>query len=439
MYVSYCMNLEFILKGQFKGKSIPTNEAIISTIIETLSDNKLNSVLLLSEYSIVNETTLFYSFHPASDPINFEIEDKETNTITVSINTGYLGAGYHKFVINILERVANRLDIKWVEDEKYFDTTSYFKTRDFESLKKYFLNFFIDYANSLLKNHEKGFSNFMISMPYDFPIIEKEYFALSALGYWGKSWFNDFVSADDEKKIEYAREFFIWYDDLLDANFWFKSAISIIWLYFPFREIIDDREEEVCKKIVFALDKAYSLDTSILYPFDIWKNAALYIQSPILAADIENKKKLQTKQIPHNIGFRNELGRYELAGGFSIVLPMRMNKYIKDETLIEFKDTNIYIAFQVYSFEDKNISTITEYVKSQLELADSDKGTQIDIDFEDDSMKAIAYEKTLPSGEHIITTSIVTESLALIGWFTYENPLIKNKLIGYIKSIEVNK
>ena len=40
----------------------------------------------------------------------------------------------------------------------------------------------------------------MIAMPYDYPIIEKEYFALSTLGYWGKTWFTDLIAANEEDK-----------------------------------------------------------------------------------------------------------------------------------------------------------------------------------------------------------------------------------------------
>ena len=220
------MNVEFLLYAKFDNKRvIPIRDRLFKAIVSSLNEVNINPLIMLSEYSVIeNENTLIYSFHPTADPIYFEYKD---NTLFVTVSTGTFGAGYHKFIINILDRLSRRLDITFEENEYYKDPSGYFKERDFNKLKKFFIDSLADYSKMLLEHHDKGFGNFMIAMPYDYPIIEKEYFALSTLGYWGKTWFTDLIAANEEDKKVFAEDFFIWNDEEMNAQFWFKSLIDM--------------------------------------------------------------------------------------------------------------------------------------------------------------------------------------------------------------------
>lgn len=428
------MNIEFLLYAKFESRRvIPTRSRLFSAIVSSLNDAKINPLIFLSESSVIeNGKTLIYSFHPAADPVYFEIKN---DILQVTISTGAFGAGYHMFIINILDRIARRIDVKWEEDSNHKDPSGYFKDRDFKLLKDFFIKSLSDYAKLLMSHHEKGFSNFMVSMPYDYPIIEKEYFALSSLGYWGKSWFSDLINSEVAQKDRFAEEFFIWNGEDMDGSFWFKSALSIIWLYFPFREIIDDNEKNIYQKIIYSFEEAYKSDSSLPYPWDILISVAKYLDDDNLVELIESRKTVHHSQI--NIGFRKETGRYSIAGGFTVSLPMRMNVYKNDRTLVEFKDINLYAAFQVYSFEQKDTDIIMEYVVKQLEEADEDKGEKIDIKL--DGLEGILYEKEMDSGEYMLTAAIVASKLALLSWFTYDSQSIKEKCIEAIKSIKLDK
>lgn len=428
------MNIEFLLYAKFENRRvIPARERLFSAIVSSLNDIKINPIVFLSEHSYIEDgNTLVYSFHPSADPLYFEIKD---DSLQVTISTGAFGAGYHKFVINVLERIARRIDVKWEEHERHKDESGYFQNRDFSKLKEFFSKSLADYASLLIGHHEKGFSNFMISMPYDYPVIEKEYFALSSLGYWGKMWFSDLINSDVSEKERFLEEFFIWNSEDLDASFWFKSALSIIWLYFPFREIIDDNEKSIYQKIIYSFEEAYKKDTALPFPWDILISIANYLDDEDLVSIIESRKVSHHAQM--NIGFRKETGRYSIAGGFTIGLPMRMNVYKKDKTLVEFKDINIYAAFQVYSFEQEDTDIIMEYVIKQLEDTDEDKGEKLDIkNIEFDN---ILYEKRLETGEYMLTVALVASKLSLLGWFTYDNENMKQECIDAIKSIKLDK
>ena len=429
------MNVEFLLYAKFDNKRvIPIRDRLFKAIVSSLNEFNINPLIMLSEYSVIeNENTLIYSFHPTADPIYFEYRE---NTLFVTVSTGTFGAGYHKFIINILDRLSRRLDITFEENEDYKDPSGYFKDRDFNKLKKFFIDSLADYSKMLFEHHDKGFGNFMIAMPYDYPIIEKEYFALSTLGYWGKTWFTDLIAANEEDKKVFAEDFFIWNDEEMNAQFWFKSLISMIWLYFPFREIIDDKEKKLYKEIIYSFEEACKRDKNLRYPYNILIKVAEYLDDSNLVKFIEENKNNVVSNI--NIGFRTEKARYTIAGGFTMILPMRMNMNRSDKTLVEFRDINIYIAMQVYTFSNEETDIIMDYVIKQMDIADEDKGKPLNIKIESNDIKNIAYEKKLDNEDNIITVAAITNKLALLIWFTYNGEENREICLDAIKSIRID-
>lgn len=428
------MNIEFLLSARFDNRRvIPTQDRLFKAIVSSLNEVNINPLVMLSEFSIIEDgNTLIYSFHPSSDPIYFEFK---TDTLFITISTGTFGAGYHRFIVGVLDRIARRLDIVFKENDAHKDPSGYFRNRNFEELKKFFINSLANYAQMLITHHDNGFSNFMISMPYNYPLIEKSYFALSALGYWGKNWFTDFIDASEEVRFSMAEEFFIWNNEEMNAKFWFKSFISMIWLYYPFREIIDNKERTMYKKIMYSFQEAYKKDTSLKYPWDILIDIAHYLDDENLAKFIESRKN--THQPSAEIGFRLENARYSIAAGFTISLPMRMNIFKNNKTLIEFKDINIYIAMQVYSFANDETDVIMEYVLKQIDIAGEDKGEELDIKVKSSNIQSIVYEKELEDDDYMITVAAAAKKLALLAWFTYTGKENRDTCIEAIKSIEV--
>ena len=429
------MNVEFLLSATFDNRRvIPNQDRLFKAIVSSLNEVNINPLVMISEFSIIEDgSTLIYSFHPSADPIYFEFK---TDTLYITITTGSFGAGYHRFIVGVLDRIARRLDIEFKEDLVHKDPSGYFRNRDFEALKKFFVNSLADYAKMLITHHDNGFSNFMISMPYNYPVIEKEYFALSSLGYWGKNWFTDFIDASEEDRLTLAADFFLWDIEEMNAKFWFKSFISMIWLYFPFREAIDNKEKTMYKKIMYAFQESYKKDASLKYPWDILIDIAHYLDDENLAKFIESKKTAHHQQDTLQIGFRLEKARFPIAAGFTIILPMRMNVFRNDKSLIEFKDINVYIAMQVYSFANEEIDVIMEYVLKQIDIAGEDKGEKLDIKSQSGKIESIVYEKELEDNDHIITVACAAKKLALLAWFTYSEPEYRDMCIEAIKSID---
>ena len=210
----------------------------------------------------------------------------------------------------------------------------------------------------------------------------------------------------------------------------------MIWLYFPFREIIDDKEKKLYKEIIYSFEEAYKRDKNLRYPYNILIKVAEYLDDSNLVKFIEENKNNVVSNI--NIGFRTEKARYTIAGGFTMILPMRMNMNRSDKTLVEFRDINIYIAMQVYTFSNEETDIIMDYVIKQMDIADEDKGKPLNIKIESNDIKNIAYEKKLDNEDNIITVAAITNKLALLIWFTYNGEENREICLDAIKSIRID-
>lgn len=434
MYTDNFMNIYFVLYAVFENKrTTPLSSKIFDAIAVSLRDIKINPLLFLSDNVMLKDNCMVYSFHPSADPVYFFMED---NTLKINIAINTMGAGYHSFIVDVVDKLAKRLNVSFFEDEESRDESEYFKNRNFDELKKYYERYLKAYSKELLDYYSQGFSRFMMSMPSGYPTIDKEYFALSPLGYFGKNWFSEVIKEEVNADI-FLKEFYIWESEERDASFWFKSALSMIWVFYPFRDFLNYKEKETYEKILYALDKAYSLDKNMPYPWDIWLLIASQLKNNNVIKKVESIYPERRHNVNENIGFRKEKGENELAGGFYITMPMSMSIEKKETTLVEFRNENIYAAFEVYSFKQKETDAILDYVIKQLDEANSDKGDMIALPKLDDMFKTVAYEKVIGNEEYTLTVAIVTSHLTLLAWFTYDKAELKEKCFEYIKSIRL--
>ena len=94
---------------------------------------------------------------------------------------------------------------------------------------------------------------------------------------------------------------------------------------------------------------------------------------------------------------------------------------------------------QVYTFSNEETDIIMDYVIKQMDIADEDKGKQLDIKIEADNIKNIAYEKKLDNEDNIITVAAVTNKLTLLIWFTYNGEENREICLDAIKSIRLEE
>ncbi len=411
----------------YDGKS----QAIYDKVIRFFSDSQKNDLYFLTENSLENNV-LKMSLHHVENPLLFTIEDSK---LFIEISTGFIGAGYHKWVIDIVSAFAKRYKLHLLEVEGKNDPTGYFKNKNFEELSTYFIQRLVAIADSLLIDSKKGMSNFMINFTEDYPAIAKDYFVATPLGYFKKNWFLDVLNYknSDEHKIKYAREFYVWNDEGISDIFLYKTLISMIWLYYPFREYITEEERKIYSKILYTFEMAYKSNTGIEYPYDIWIEIATHLgDNSLKELVVKRKGGLETVS---DIGFCREIGRSELAGGFYIPMPISMVRERDDATgTVEFFDAEVHSIFQVYLFKDASENEVMDKVLTHIEKT-GDKGKSVNLHL--DGFHTNVYEKDIGDDRTLIISIIVKDHLALTGWFTYISSEMQNrgKILSYIENI----
>ncbi len=434
------MNVAFSLYAKMEATLLfydgRNDDVVYDRVVRFFSDSQKNELYFLTENSLENNI-LRLSFHHVENPVVFRIE---SSNIFIDISTGFIGAGYHKWVIGIIEAFAKRykLHLHEVEDKK--DPTGYYKSKDFNMLSAYFVEMLVAMSDSLLIDSKKGISNFMINFAEDYPIIVKDFFAATPIGYLKKNWFLDVLNYKNstEHKAKYAREFYVWADEGVNDVFLYKTVMSMIWLYYPFREFITEEERKIYSKILYALEIAYKANNNIEYPFDIWIEIASHLGDDSIR-ELVIKRKGSIESSSENIGFCHEIGTTELAGGFYIAMPISMIRGRDEESgTVEFYNNDIHSIFQVYLFKNENEDEVMDRVVAHIEKA-GDKGRQVKLTL--DNFKSKVFEKNIGDDRSLIISIVVKEHLALTAWFTYASNNLEDKadILSYIQNISFIK
>ncbi len=433
------MNITFSLYAKMEATLLlydgRNDNAIYEKIVRSFSDSKQNELYFLVESSLENNV-LKLSLHHAENPVLFEIDE---GNLFIEISTGFIGAGYHKWLLDTIEVFAKRYKIRLNEVDEKRDPTGYFKNKDFGVLSACFTERLVAISDNILINSQKGMSNFMINFTDDYPIIVKDFFACNVLGYIKKDWFLDVLhyKSSTEHKIKYAREFYVWFDEGINDIFLYKTVMSLIWLYYPFRDFITEQERKIYSKILYTLEMAYKANNNIEYPFDIWIDIASHLGDTSLK-ELITKRSCNLESIS-NIGFCHEIGTIELAGGFYISVPISMVRERDDQTgTIEFYNNEIHSIFQVYLFKDEDENNIMEKVITHIEKS-GDKGKKLNFKLE--NFYANLYEKDIGDNRSLIISIVVKNNLALTAWFTYTTNNFEKRaeVISYIEKISYMK
>jgi hypothetical protein len=158
-----------------------------------------------------NENILYATLHPCEEPVNFELAD---NIIICSAKTNSVGPGYHAYLVELIERLGETLNIQWEwnleeGDVIYEDETGYYNHRDFKKLQLEMLQWLTTLARSFT---EGDGHQYMVAFPLGYPRMCHDYFAVSPMQVWTKEWFDHVATTDIEHLEKEGAEFFIWWN-----------------------------------------------------------------------------------------------------------------------------------------------------------------------------------------------------------------------------------
>lgn len=331
------MGLGIQVKGTVNSTSLlffKTSKSGVLTKIQKFYEN-INPDYGPIVKSTRNSNELLVSLHPAAEEVSFRFE---ADKLVCDAKTSDAGPGYHDFLITSLESLGNELNIDW-KWGRYSDETKYHSHKNFNRLQLEMAYLFRGIAKT---NVDEKLHKVHISMPIGFQ-IDADYSAISALGFWDKQFFAKVAKEqNDQTLLEYASNFFPWWENGFTARFWLNTALVLLWTQYPCREPYDAEEKQLLQIIHGCLAKAYSLDRNLPFPWPEWSELAKFLQ---LKGQMPSELKLN-KGKP-SIGFLRFNTLWSLTGQWHLTAPGYFRQEVVDDgqsVTIHWQDREIWAS-----------------------------------------------------------------------------------------------
>ncbi len=315
-----------------KGKTKKSAFQIIEkTLLKCITDE-----LFRCFFYAMQQDELLIFIHPAAEPAAFTYE--ETGTLTCWAKTSTAGPGYHAFLTELLEQLAQKLGFQWDgndaandANDNSGDDTGYIKHKDYAKLQLEMLTDLRSLASGLAEKKENDGTH--LSLPVGFHVAG-DFFAVSPLGFWEKEWFQQTAETEPGKLHEQGDQFFPWWQQGMESEFWFKMGSVMMWTEIAFRPPEDLDEAAQYQMALLCFQKSKSMDPERSLPEkEIRELAAL-----------EENEDHDKEPAPDGIGFlRGNMVR-SLTDHWTITVP----GYFYDE--ITEDD-----GAQVYRFGNKSV------------------------------------------------------------------------------------
>lgn len=281
-----------------------------------------------------SDSGLFLNFCPFDENVEFSLE---SDHVVCSAKTSGAGPGYHRYLVDFLDRLHEVVGLTWTEGEKGGDETEFFRQRDAGALEQAMCRQVRTLAKVLLDHAAQGNTGFRLNFPLDFA-PKRDAFALSALGEWSQAWFEELADADDTRALQMASAFYPWWDSGLTAGNLRKLGMAACWMDVPWVSPANDRERVACEAALSCFERARQLDPGVDVPE--WEIAEL---RRLLHPANEDMPPSE-----NGIGFRRTAMNLPLTGRWTVELPGYFHSEYDPDS-----------AAQVYFFGDRTFRAST--------------------------------------------------------------------------------
>lgn len=170
-----------------------------------------------------SDNRIEFYFHPAAEPVELS---GDAGTLTLSAKTSGAGPGYHRFIVQFMDLLAERLEFQWTgqADGSSPDGTGFFEHRDFDLLQDEMRIFLRTLLSKITERRD--WSGLMLNMPIG--LLPRLTGVATPMGDWPMETLQLAVT-DDTFLQEFARQFFPWWDKTLTAEAMRNSSIAWMW------------------------------------------------------------------------------------------------------------------------------------------------------------------------------------------------------------------
>ncbi|MFW6051644.1 MAG: hypothetical protein ACODAU_10740 [Myxococcota bacterium] len=225
--------------------------------------------------------------------------------VVCTARTSGAGPGYHAVVVDLLDTLAEELGVHWHDAR---DDTGYFEHRDFGRLQLAMAHSLRELASTIVRGREppEGGHALFLDIP-DRPLADA--FAVSPMGEWGRTWFEEVAEADDRVLQERAAELYPWWERGLGPRVLRNLALSTCWVHVPWTRPAGELERAAYEAALGAAERAR-------------REGGLELPGA-LESELRRVMGTDVDEVPaeEGIGFRRRVMVRPLAGRWTMKLP----------------------------------------------------------------------------------------------------------------------
>lgn len=315
--------LSFFSEGEKKLFSKVINRDKISREIKNIVEQEDGQVMQEEDGS------LLVKICPAGS-ISIRFED---NKIIGDALTSLAGPGFHKAVVDLLDKISSKLRIDIdVEDE-----TTYINERDFKQLQRQHHQWLCSFIYEFINRENIGVKRMYVSWPYEEWVPIDSEGLITQMGIYDKEYCEKIVKEDKLK--EFSKNYFPWFDDKKDALYYRGMALYLMWNDFCWVKPRTKEEIALAEMILSFLALARRMDPNIELPLKEWREISYLVgrkDTNVVGAQLPNIRQ---------IGYRRKDIVVSIYNYWELIMPGRMIvKREGDELVVWDADKEIHLS-----------------------------------------------------------------------------------------------
>lgn len=255
-----------------------------------------------------SSTTISIELHPWAAPV--KITAPADGELSITITATALGAGYVRYVVELMESVLEELDLMWPPGSDAYPTT-----RDAAALGRLCAAWLIGQLQAILDGRE---ASKQLGIPQE-PRLEVEGAAvLTPMGPRSRAWCEAVIAAGESGAA--GLDYWPMGEAATAAALQWARGMWHLWVEVPWRLPMGESERGVMLDAHKALSAAYRADKALAMPWAEWAELVdILDEDDDLTPEIR-QRGLDAEEPAQRLGYRRYPARFELTSGWSLRL-----------------------------------------------------------------------------------------------------------------------
>ncbi len=301
----------------------------VTSFILSLDTSERRENIMVNNTGDTIESSLFF----VDTPVRFYLTDK---TVTIDVDSTMTGPGYHATMVNMMRYMGEATSLRW-DWSTLTDDTGYCQHGDFGKLQEYMRDWLREYSRELINSPNISQPVYInLITPYAMLPTGDDYFACHILGHIHKDFF--IYINEYSEPFDFCRAFFVWWNMELDAEFYLKCALSLIWCRLNWLPPVQEDEVRYVNNVLQELETAWRMDKTLQLPVPEWIELAKLLRDQELADELIRRFPTQINQPPAKGYRRHDILQILGEKKWTIRLPGKMHQALDEDGSLMFWD-----------------------------------------------------------------------------------------------------